>query len=272
MNRYQKMFSNLSKCNEKAFVPFLTIGDPNPNLFLDIINSIIEAGADALELGIPFSDPLADGPIIQKSMQRTLLIGITLNECFNLVSKIRQKYPKIPIGILTYANLVFKNNINTFYSRCISVGIDSILIADLPLEESSEFYEAAIKNNIKQVFICPPNANENLLKKISKFSQAYIYLLSRSGVTGITNTNSVSLTEIIKRLKKQQNDIPILQGFGISHPEQVRKILQNPKISGVISGSAIIKIIEQNLHNSVQLITHITQFVKKMKLATYLNK
>ncbi|AKC60584.1 tryptophan synthase subunit alpha [Blochmannia endosymbiont of Camponotus (Colobopsis) obliquus] len=270
MNRYQQMFDKLSKNKEGALVPFLTIGDPNGNIFMNIVDTIIEAGADALELGIPFSDPLADGPIIQNSMKRSLLSGITLKLAFNLVEKIRLKHPKIPIGLLTYANLIFQYGINAFYSYCMHIGIDSILIADLPLEESSTFYKISKRKNIKMVFICPPNATKHLLQKISIYSKGYIYLLSRPGVTGINPGHDICLTEIIQILKNKKNTPPILQGFGISKPNQVRKILTTG-VAGIIIGSAVIKIIEQNIDSPIKILTNIKKYIINIKLATHLN-
>ncbi|SBT81900.1 Tryptophan synthase alpha chain [secondary endosymbiont of Trabutina mannipara] len=270
MERYKKLFSKLINSNEGAFVPFVILGDPNPIISLQIIDTIINAGADALELGIPFSDPLADGPTIQKANLRAFNSGVTFDSCFEMLTTIRKKYISIPIGLLIYANLVYNKGLDFFYYLCNKVGIDSVLVADVPLLESLSFRNSARRYNISPIFICPPNADLLLLQEITLYSKAYIYLLSRPGVTGIENKGNILLTNLVNKLKKY-NAAPILQGFGISEPEQVRIALHNG-ISGVISGSAIISIIEYNLNNTSLIFKKIFKFIFEMKAATYLKK
>lgn len=266
MSRYQTLFSRLTAKNEGAFVPFVTIGDPNLQQSFEIIETLINAGADALELGIPFSDPLADGPTIQNATLRALHSGTTPDACFELLGKIRAKYPEIPIGLLMYANLVFHAGIDNFYAKCQSVGVDSVLIADVPLEASEEFATSAKKYNIAPIFICPPNADEALIKGIAKAGEGYTYFLSRAGVTGAETRAQKPATHLIEALK-QHNAPPALQGFGISEPSQVKEAL-DAGAAGAISGSAIVKIIEQNKDNQPQLLASLSEFVTKMKAAT----
>lgn len=166
MERYQQLFKHLHDKNQGAFVPFVTLGDPNAELSLKIIDTLIEAQADALEIGIPFSDPLADGPTIQKANLRALNANITPTRCFELLSQIREKHPLVPIGLLVYANLVFSNGIDNFYAKCQHSGIDSVLIADVPMNESDPFRISALRHNIAPIFICPPNADEQLYAKL----------------------------------------------------------------------------------------------------------
>ena len=184
MERYQQLFTRLESSKEGAFVPFVTLGDPNPALSLQIIDTLIEAGADALELGIPFSDPLADGPTIQSATLRAFAAGVTPTQCFEMLAAIRQKHPTIPIGLLMYANPVFHKGIDAFYQRCAEVGVDSVLVADVPFEESAPFRAAAARHGIAPIFICPPNADDDLLREIASHGRGYTYLLSRAGVTG----------------------------------------------------------------------------------------
>lgn len=139
MERYETLFAQLKARREGAFVPFVTLGDPNPEQSLKIIDTLIEAGADALELGIPFSDPLADGPTIQDATLRAFAAGVTPAQCFEMLTAIRQKHPTIPIGLLMYANLVFSPGIDEFYAACERAGVDSVLVADVPVEESAPF-------------------------------------------------------------------------------------------------------------------------------------
>lgn len=266
MNRYHKLFKNVKNRNEGVFIPFVILGDPNKKLSLSIIKTLINSGADALELGIPFSDPLADGPTIQKSSFRALEYGINTNDCFKMIEKIREKNLDIPIGILVYANLVFNKGIDNFYHKCAKIGVDSILIPDLPIEESKFFLKFSKYYNISQIFICPPNADDNLMYKIANYGGAYVYLSSRAGITGTEHSAKLPLINLINQLKYYSSP-PIIQGFGVSKPEHIVQALKLG-VSGSISGSAIIKIIENNLNNKSKMLEKIKIFVKKMKLAT----
>lgn len=179
MERYDNAFAQLKSRQEGAFVPFVTLGDPGPEQSLKIIDALIEAGADALELGIPFSDPLADGPTIQNATLRAFAAAVTPTQCFEMLAAIRQKHPTIPIGLLMYANLVFNRGIDEFYAECARVGVDSVLVADVPVEESAPFRQAAMRHNVAPIFICPPNADDELLRQIASYGRGYTYLLSR---------------------------------------------------------------------------------------------
>ncbi|EIC85579.1 tryptophan synthase subunit alpha [Serratia sp. M24T3] len=266
MERYQQLFKRLESQKEGAFVPFVTLGDPNPELSLAIIDTLIEAGADALELGIPFSDPLADGPTIQNANLRAFAAGVTPTQCFVLLEKIREKHPDIPIGLLMYANLVFHKGIDTFYERCAQVGVDSVLVADVPLEESAPYRAAALRHGIAPIFICPPNASDDLLREIASHGRGYTYLLSRAGVTGTEKRAVTPLNHLIDKLR-EYNAAPPLQGFGISEPSQVKESLA-AGAAGAISGSAIVRIIENNQHDPAEMLAQLSRFVTEMKAAT----
>ena len=266
MERYQQLFKRLASRQEGAFVPFVTLGDPNPTLSLQIIDTLIENGADALELGIPFSDPLADGPTIQNATLRAFAAGVTPSQCFEMLAAIRQKHPDIPIGLLMYANLVFHKGIDNFYQRCADVGVDSVLVADVPFEESAPFRAAALRHDIAPIFICPPNANDDLLREISSHGRGYTYLLSRAGVTGTESRAQQPLSHLVNTLR-EYHAAPALQGFGISEPSQVRDALQ-AGAAGAISGSAIVKIIEQHQQQPAEMLAKLGKFVSEMKAAT----
>ncbi|WP_392561343.1 tryptophan synthase subunit alpha [Orbus sturtevantii] len=265
-NRYEVLFSQLAKQNRGAFVPFVAVGDPTPALSLQIIDTLVTAGADALELGIPFSDPLADGPTIQEANLRAFAGGINVAKCFEVLAQVRQKHPTTPIGLLIYANLVFKGGIDDFYARCAQAGVDSVLVADVPLSESAPFKAAALKHGIAPIFICPPNANDDVLKGIADNGQGYTYLVSRAGVTGTENKANKPLTHLIKKLN-EFNAPPAIQGFGISTPEQVSEAIKGGA-AGAISGSATVKIIADNQNNPTVMLDKLTRFVKVMKAAT----
>ena len=267
MERYETLFAQLKSRQEGAFVPFVTLGDPNPEQSLKIIDTLIEAGADALELGIPFSDPLADGPTIQDATLRAFAAGVTPSQCFEMLALIRQKHPNIPVGLLMYANLVFSKGIDEFYAQCEKVGVDSVLVADVPVEESAPFRTAALRHNVAPIFICPPNADDDLLRQIASHGRGYTYLLSRAGVTGAEKRAALPLHHLVEKLK-QYNAPPSLQGFGISAPEQVTGAIE-AGAAGAISGSAIVKIIEKNVTAPEQMLTELRAFVSAMKAATH---
>ena len=266
MERYENLFAQLKDRKEGAFVPFVTLGDPSVEQSLNIIDTLIEAGADALELGIPFSDPLADGPTIQEATLRAFAAGVTPTQCFEMLALIRQKHPTIPIGLLMYANLVFSKGIDEFYAQCEKVGADSVLVADVPVEESAPFRQAALRYNVAPIFICPPNADDDLLRQIASYGRGYTYLLSRAGVTGAENRAALPLHHLVEKLQ-EYNAAPPLQGFGISSPEQVTGAIE-AGAAGAISGSAIVKLIEKNVANPGQMLTELKAFVTAMKAAT----
>jgi len=266
MERYDRCFKRLAERKEGAFVPFVTLGDPDPELSLQIIDALVAGGADALELGIPFSDPLADGPTIQNANLRAFAADVTPSRCFEMLAAIRQKYPDLPIGLLMYANLVFSNGIDNFYARCAAAGVDSVLIADVPVEESAPFRQSALRHNIAPIFICPPNASDDLLREIASHGRGYTYLLSRAGVTGSETRANTPLKHLIDKLK-EYHAAPPLQGFGISEASQVRDAIA-AGAAGAISGSAIVKIIEQHHANPPELLAELTAFAAKLKAGT----
>lgn len=265
-NRYKNAFKKLKEANRGAFVPFVTLCDPNYELSLKIIRCLIENGADALELGLPFSDPIADGPVIQKASIRALESGSTVTKCFKLIETVRQEYPDIPMGLLLYSNLVVSNGIGSFYQAASKAGVDSVLIADVPIIESAPFIEEAERNNIQPIFIATPNATPDVLKQVAQLGKGYTYLLSRAGVTGADVKAEMPIGNILDSLK-ENNAPPSLLGFGISNTEQVKEAVQLG-VDGVISGSAVVKIIQDNLENEDQLLKKLGQFISKMKEAT----
>jgi tryptophan synthase alpha chain len=265
-DRYQDCFKQLREKKQGAFVPFVMLADPDLEQSYQIITTLIESGADALELGIPFSDPIADGPVIQKSAIRALNNGATVAKCFELIQSIRKDYADIPIGLLLYSNLVVSRSIDDFYQQASLAGVDSVLIADVPIIESKSFITSAVKHNVQPIFIATPNAGDEQLKHVAQKSQGYTYLLSRAGVTGTDVKAEMPIVHIIEALKHYQAP-PSLLGFGISAPEQVRKAIESGA-DGAISGSAVVKIIEDNLDNRTKMLQELSKFTKVMKQAT----
>ncbi len=267
MSRYQQLFNRLATQNEGAFVPFVVLGDPTYELSKQILITLIESGADALEVSIPFSDPLADGPEIQGAVLRAIGNGMSVQKSFQLLAEIRALYPEIPIGLLMYANLIHAAGIDHFYQQCAEVGIDSVLVADLPLRESSTFKAAAKRHQIAPIFICPPDATEETFAGIATEGEGYTYLVSRAGVTGVAQKlENNSLNDNIAKLKAVGAP-PIVQGFGIASPEQAKHYL-DCGVAGVISGSAVTQIIRENLADESVLLTELGSFIQSMKAAT----
>ena len=266
MQRYQQLFSRLSAAKQGAFVPFVTMGDPGLELSFDIIKTLIDAGADALELGIPFSDPIADGPVIQNANIRALAAGVTPAQCFELIGRIRQYNNDIPIGLLLYSNLVMARGIDSFYQQAQQAGVDSILIADVPLHESKLFRNAAMKHDIAPIFIAPPNITDDSLRELASYGRGYTYLLSRAGVTGTETQAAMPASTLINQLK-EYNAAPTLLGFGISKPEHVKAAIESGA-AGAISGSAIVQIIEKYQTEPAKLKQQLFDFVSSMKAAT----
>ncbi|MBE2896620.1 tryptophan synthase subunit alpha [Pasteurellaceae bacterium HPA106] len=268
MSRFDTLFQHLQRTKQGAFVPFVTLCDPSLERSFEIICTLVDNGADALELGFPFSDPLLDGPVIQAANNRALSAGFSTDACFALLERIRARYAEIPISLLLCANLVYAQGLDRFYQRCHTAGVDAVLIADVPLMAAEPFVQSAVKFGIQPVFICPPNADEQTIADVAKHAQGYTYLVSRAGVTSAENQQHAStLDNLIVKLK-EHNAPPILQGFGIAKPEQVKEAL-NSGCRGAISGSAIVKIIERNLDNHAQCLQELGEFVSNMKNATY---
>ncbi len=267
MSRYTNLFKQCAEQHRIAFIPFVMLGDPSFETSKQIIRQLIESGADALELGIPFSDPVADGPVIQGAAIRALENGMTTERAFELLSAIRNEFPDIAIGLLLYANLVYHKGIQHFYQKCSDIGIDSVLIADVPIRESELFDSASLKVNVDPVHILPPNPSEQTVMQVAQKSRGYTYVLGRAGVTGIDVAAQMPAREMIQQLNDYDAAPPVM-GFGISKPEQVEQA-REVGFKGAISGSAVVRIIEQNLSNKQSLLEQLHQFVTAMLKATY---
>ncbi|WP_416308701.1 tryptophan synthase subunit alpha [Neptunicella sp. SCSIO 80796] len=266
MDRYADLFNQLKTKNEGAFVPFVMLGDPDIDTSFEIICTLVDNGADALELGFPYSDPIADGPTIQLASIRALGQHIRPDDCFDIIQRVRQRYPHIAIGLLLYSNLVFKRGINAFYQTAAQHGVDSILLADVPLREGEPFRLAAREHGIKQILIAPPNASEDALADIARNTQGYTYLLGRAGVTGTESTATTPVTELVNKLN-QHHAAPAIIGFGISKPEHVKAAIA-AGAAGAIAGSATVNIINDNLSDKSALHSKLADFVRQMKAAT----
>lgn len=239
MSRYTKMFQRLAENREGALIPFLMLGDPDAETCLARIDAVIAAGADALELGLPFSDPVADGPTLVEAANRALANGTTPARCFEMLGEIRARHPDIPVGLLVYANLVLARGVDDFFARAARAGVDSILVPDMPLRESRPLQEAGQRHGIEPVFILPPDANDDCVQNVAATSRGYVYVLGRKGVTGSERAAETPLPEKLQALR-ERNAAPAVIGFGVSSAAHVRNAL-DAGASGAIVGSALVK-------------------------------
>ena len=276
-SRYDELFAALREKNEGAFVPFIMLGDPTPEASLDIIRNAVAAGADALELGVPFSDPVADGPTIQASHIRALDGGATLDSALDQVQTIRTEFPDLPIGMLIYGNVAFARGVEKFYAEFAEAGADSILLPDVPVREGAPFIAAAKEAGIDPIFIAPSRAAEHTLAGVAEHSQGYIYAISRDGVTGTEKeSETTGLDEVVSSIQRFSGP-PVLLGFGISSPQHVADAIA-ANAAGAITGSAITKIIDRHvsretgapgkINDADALHAELTDFISAMKEAT----
>ena len=227
------MFERLG--NEGAFGAFLMLGDPDLETSARLLDAVVEGGADMIEVGIPFSDPVADGPVIEAAAQRALAAGVRVDDCFALLADFRMRHPDVPVGLLTYANIVMARP--GFMRDAADAGVDSLLVADVPALEAEPFTRAMQQAGIEPVLIAAANTPEPTLSRVAKLSRAYTYCVSRAGITG-THAGGTFDAELIQRLGRAAAPPPVF-GFGISRPEHVQAALK-AGAKGVICGSAIV--------------------------------
>ncbi|MBI3027030.1 tryptophan synthase subunit alpha [Candidatus Woesearchaeota archaeon] len=267
MKSYNEVFEKLKRNNEGALITFTVIGDPNYKTSLEIIKKIVDAGADILELGLPFSDPIADGPTIQAADVRALNNGMNTDKVFEFIKEIRN-YTDIPIGLLSYFNLVYQRGIEKFYKDAKNAGVNGILIADMPIEESNKIITEAKNNKIETVFMISPLTNNYRIKRIAENATGFVYVVSRLGVTGAKSSLEKSILSLIKRIRHFTNN-PLCVGFGVSKPEHVKSVIKAGS-DGAIVGSAIVDLIAKNINSKDKMLSKIYYYVKGMKEATQL--
>jgi tryptophan synthase alpha chain len=257
MSRYARMFERLRGRGEGAFGAFAMLGDPGPEASAALLDALVEGGADMIEVGIPFSDPVADGPVIQAAAVRALAGGTRTADCLRLLAGFRRRHPEVPVGILTYANIALARGVDAFYRAAAEAGVDSVLVADVPLIEASPFLVAARAAGVAPVLIAAPNTPPERLKQIGKEGEGYTYCVARAGVTGGDEAVRFA-ADVIAALNEAGAPPPVL-GFGIARPEHVRQALA-AGAAGAISGSAIVERIARG--------EDVRPFVAEMKAAT----
>jgi len=261
--KLKEKFSELKKRKEGALIGFVTAGDPTLDDTIDIVNSLIEGGIDILELGLAFSDPIADGVVIQKASERSLKAGMNPDLFFEIAKKIEG----IPKVCLTYYNLVLQKGLEKFVRDCSESGIDGLIVPDLPIEEAMPLLKFCNKYDINLIFLVAPTTTGERLKKILRVSKGFLYVVSLLGVTGARKELSETVKPLLRKIKGISDKIPLAVGFGISKPKHVKEVI-NAGADGAIVGSAFVRIIEKNLDDKEGMLLELENFVQELKRAT----
>ncbi|WP_049558692.1 tryptophan synthase subunit alpha [Nonomuraea sp. SBT364] len=262
MSRYAAMFESARADGRAPVMAWSVVGDPTPEAWLDVVDAVVSAGASALELSLAFSDPSADGPVNQDAYTR-VLGKVDKHRTFALIKQVRERYPELPIGLMTYANLVYTPSPKVFYAACAAADVDSVLVADVPVHEAGIFRGVAAAHGIEVVLIAPPNAREAELKAIAEQSQGFVYLVSRAGVTGTEREAQSPLASVIGTLK-QYGGPPTILGFGISRAEHVRNAIA-AGADGVVIGSAFAKLVTDHVDDPAALATASAALITELR-------
>ena len=260
MTRIEKKFKELRRKNKKAFISFITCGDPNIEASFKLVLELEHAGVDIIELGVPFSDPLADGPLIQAASERSLKHGTNLNTVISLIKRIRRR-SQIPLAVMSYYNPIMSMGEGKFIRQASLAGLDGVIIPDLPPEEALELITACRKFKLNTIFFLSPTSSKERIKLVARASNGFIYYVSLTGVTGIRSALHKELENRVKLIKRFTSK-PICVGFGVSNRNQVRKL--SKFADGVIVGSAIVKKIQDNLDKD-DLVERVGKFVRNLR-------
>jgi len=264
MSRIKEKFSDLEAKNEKALISYIMAGFPNEQATLSAVKGLVKGGADIIELGFPFSDPIADGPVIQNASTISLERGTRINNFFILVRKIR-KLTDTPLVLMTYTNILYNKGYSKFVSEAKKAGIDGFILPDMSIEESKEYLKAT-KGKTDTIFLVSPNTTQKRIKKIAKATSGFLYLVAVYGTTGVKTGIKNYTLKAIKDIKKQtKGKVPLGVGFGVSTPADVKKYI-SVGADAVIVGSAFLKIIEKTPQNQIE--KKITTFTKSLKKQT----
>ncbi|MBI1820734.1 MAG: tryptophan synthase subunit alpha [Nitrospirae bacterium] len=258
-NRIDRTFQRLRNKKEKALIPYIMAGDPSLEMTEKFVLALETGGADLVEIGVPFTDPLADGPVIQKAAGRGLKNKTTLSGIFQTVKRLREQ-TEIPIILMSYYNPIFRYGEERFLAHARQSGVDGVIIPDLPAGESHSWESFAKKENIKTIFLLAPTSSESRIKKVAGASSGFIYYVALTGITGAKLTIGKEIEKRIKKIRKHSS-LPVAVGFGISNPREAREISRNA--DGIIVGSAIVKRIEEDTHPSV--CSSLTNFIRSLK-------
>ena len=260
MNRIDKKFQELRDQGTSAFMPYVCAGDPNPELTPKLLLTLEEAGADLIELGVPFSDPIADGPTVQRASERSLKHNISLQQILEIVASVR-KATDIPIALMSYYNPIFRMGEETFCKAAQAAGVDGLIVPDMPPEQAKPLLEVAPRYDLATIFLVAPTSPPERMQLIASVSTGFIYCVSVTGVTGARAMLSDEVAPMIAELRKH-TDKPIGVGFGVSTSEQATQVAQ--VADGVIVGSAIINVAEEHIDDEAKLLAAVKQFASDL--------
>ena len=260
MNRIEQKFQELRHQGATAFMPYLCAGDPTPELTAKLLLTLEAAGADCIELGVPFSDPIADGPTVQRASERALTHRISLQQILDMVATLRTQ-TDIPIALMSYYNPIFKMGEAAFCQATQAAGVDGIIVPDLPPEQAQPLLDIAPNHNLATIFLAAPTSPPERMQLIASVSTGFIYCVSVTGVTGARATVSDEIGPMIAELRKH-TEKPISVGFGVSTPDHATQIAQIA--DGVIVGSAIVNVIEEHIQDEARLLTAVKQFASDL--------
>jgi tryptophan synthase alpha chain len=263
MSRISQTFEHLQKTHERALIPYVTAGDPDLEMTKRLVREMVRRGGDIIEIGVPFSDPLADGPIIQRASQRALQGGTTLRKILQTVSELRHDVD-VPLVLMTYYNPVLRYGEEAFVADALDAGVDGIIVPDLPPEEGQSLMELTTDTPLEMIFLAAPTSTSARLALISEASRGFIYYVSRLGTTGVRDQLADDLRIMLEKVRASTSK-PIAVGVGVSTPEHVRLVAE--LADGVVVGSAILKLIEE-LEDRADRLEHVGDFVAALKAAT----
>ena len=261
-SRIQTTFDKLKLNKRKALIPFFTAGDPNPQLTVPLLHALVEAGADVIELGVPFSDPMADGPTIQRASERALKHHVGLHHVLDMVAEFRRSNTETPIVLMGYGNPIEAMGWETFARRCAEVGVDGVLTVDFPPEESHEVFAHLTQHGIDTIFLLAPTSSEARMELVAKQARGYVYYVSLKGVTGAGHLDLSAIAEKIPQLRKHIK-LPIGVGFGIRDAATAQAVAK--LCDGVVVGSRIVQEIENSTEQNV--IANVSKLVKELRRA-----
>lgn len=265
MNRLSQTFSALRARDERAFIPFVTCGDPDLETTRDLILAYAEAGADIIEIGIPFTDPLADGPTIQRASERALAGGVTMDDALQLISEVRAQ-TDVPLVPMTYINPVYQIGYDNFARRCHEVGADAVIISDLPPEEGAAWTQAGKTHDVGTIFLVAPTSDAARLDTVVQVASGFIYAVARLGVTGARDDVPPEIGDLVSRLKTK-TETPVCAGFGFSTPDQIRRTCESTQVDGIVVASALIDRIEK-VEGRVAKVDAARAYASELKAAT----
>jgi len=264
MSRLKTRFDELAKSGRKALIPFITAGDPNPEFTVPMMHAMVEAGADVIELGVPFSDPMADGPVIQRASERALVHHTGLRKVLSLATEFRKTDQTTPVVLMGYLNPIEIMGYEDFANAAQRAEVDGVLTVDLPPEEAEECVALLKARDIDQIFLLAPNSPVERIKKMDAVGSGYLYYVSVKGVTGAGHLDTSDVERKLAEIK-QHTDLPVGVGFGVKNAETAQTISR--LADGVVVGSAFISKIEANLENPEQAKTEIIELIKSMRQA-----